>query len=138
MNDNCLFCRIVAGEIPAEKVYENDKVLAFLDIGPVTKGHTLIIPKKHAENLTYGDKDSALALMEAVYDFAPKLIKALGADGYNLGMNHGAVAGQEIFHTHIHLMPRYSGQPRSFEKKIVDKQKLAEIAAIIREYLQST
>lgn len=113
---SCLFCRIIAREIPAQIVYENTHVLACLDIGPVSQGHTLVIPKEHAANLTEGSAQAAGELMAAVHLLAPKIMQALGAQGYNLGMNHGEVAGQEVMHTHLHIMPRYEGQPRTFTK----------------------
>lgn len=124
---NCLFCKIIAGEIPCQRVFENDKVFAFLDIGPVSKGHTLFVPKTHALNLSEGSRDDAVALMEAIHEVAPRVMKALGASGYNLGMNHGEVAGQEVMHTHLHVMPRYEGQPRNFTKTHPSKEELEEV-----------
>lgn len=128
---DCLFCRIIAGEIPSFKVFENDHVFAFLDIGPVSKGHTLVIPKEHAENLSAGSAEAARHLGEAVHFLGAKIMQALGADGYNLGMNHGEVAGQEVLHTHLHIMPRYTGTPRSFVKTHPPKEELAVVAQAI-------
>jgi len=130
---DCLFCEIISGNVPSHKVYENDKILAFLDIGPVSRGHTLIIPKEHAPDLNAGSCESAMDLMRVVHHIAPSIIVALGAHGYNLGMNHGACAGQIVFHTHLHFMPRYEGIPRSFEKQYPSQQELVEVAAIIRK-----
>ena len=132
MND-CLFCKIIKGEIPSHKIYEDADTFAFLDIGPVSKGHTLIIPKNHAENLTAGSEEDALALMRTLKKLAPVITEALGATGYNLGMNHGADAGQDVFHTHIHLMPRYVGDKRNFVKTSPSQEELAEVADLIRE-----
>lgn len=129
---NCLFCKIVAGEIPAQKIYENDRVLAFLDIGPVSPGHTLVIPKAHAENLAAGSVDDACALMTAIHDLAPKITQAVGADGYNLGMNHGEAAGQDVFHTHLHIMPRQAGMARAFIKTHPSAEELTKVAELIR------
>ncbi len=134
MND-CIFCKIIQGDIPAHKVYEDEDVVAFLDISPVSKGHTLIIPKEHAENLTEASHESAKALMGAVHHIAPKIMKALDASGYNLGMNHGKDAGQVVWHTHMHIMPRYAGQKRSFEKMQVSNEDLKIIAERIRNAL---
>ncbi|KKW30031.1 MAG: Histidine triad (HIT) protein [Candidatus Uhrbacteria bacterium GW2011_GWD2_52_7] len=128
---NCLFCKIIAGDIPALKVFEDEKTFAFLDIGPVSKGHTLVVPKVHAENLSVGTHEDAGALMEAIHHLAPRIMKALGAQGYNLGMNHGEVAGQEVMHTHVHIMPRFAGQPRTFAKTHPSKEELEAIAAAI-------
>lgn len=128
----CLFCSIIDGSIPAYKVYENDRVLAFLDIGPVSKGHTLVVPKRHATNLSEGSVEDSRALMDAIHNLAPKIMQALGASGYNLGMNHGESAGQEVMHTHVHLMPRYQGQERTFTKLKPSPEELAQVAEQIR------
>ncbi len=128
----CLFCSIIAGEIPCHKVYEDELVIAFLDIGPVSTGHTLVLPKAHAENLEAGSVTDAECLMLAVYAIAPSILKAVGADGYNLGMNHGECAGQDVMHTHLHIMPRTNGVPRSFTKTHPSQDELATTAEKIR------
>ncbi len=125
---DCLFCKIVAGEVPCHKIYEDNKVLAFLDIHPVSEGHTLVIPKAHAENLAANSVDDAKALIEVIHNLAPKITLAMQASGYNLGMNHGEVAGQIVPHTHLHIMPRREGEPRSFEKKNPSQEDLAATA----------
>lgn len=132
---DCLFCKIVAGQIPCHKVFENDRVLAFLDIGPVSTGHTLVIPKVHADNLAANTREDATALMVAIYDLAPKIVAAVGASGYNLGMNHGEVAGQDVFHTHFHIMPRKAGEKREFVKQRPSPEDLAKVAEQIRAHL---
>ncbi|MFZ2681922.1 MAG: HIT family protein [Patescibacteria group bacterium] len=129
---DCLFCKISAGEIPAHKVHENEHVLAFLDIGPVSPGHTLVISKAHAENLAVNTVEDAQALITAVHFLAPKIMQAVGADGYNLGMNHGESAGQDVMHTHLHIMPRKAGVPRTFTKTHPSDQELATIAMEIQ------
>lgn len=106
---DCLFCKIISGSIPNTKVYEDDTVLAFLDIHPVNIGHTLVIPKKHFTNL-YETPDETLAQMMAVVKKLSIAIKsAVGADGINIEMNNDPVAGQIIFHTHLHIVPRFEG-----------------------------
>jgi histidine triad (HIT) family protein len=105
--EDCLFCKIAKGEIPAVKVYENDKVLAFLDIAPVNKGHTLVIPKKHATNIFDIDIEDLDAVSEAVRKIAPALKQALGAGGVNIQSNNGETAGQVVMHSHIHIIPRF-------------------------------
>ena len=132
---DCLFCKIVTGVIPAHKVYENERVLAFLDIGPVSPGHTLVITKAHAENLAANTIDDACALMVAIHDLAPKITQAVGADGYNLGMNHGVAAGQDVLHTHLHIMPRQAGVAREFIKTHPSQGELARVAEQIRTKL---
>lgn len=104
---DCIFCKIVAGEIPASKVYEDDQVLAFLDITQVTKGHTLVIPKKHYRNVLEMDAEAAGQLFTAVPAIARQLKEKLGASGLNIVNNNEEAAGQTVFHTHIHLLPRF-------------------------------
>ncbi|WP_066295059.1 HIT family protein [Bacillus sp. FJAT-29937] len=104
---NCIFCKIVNGEIPSAKVFENEHVLAFLDISQVTKGHTLVIPKIHTENIFEMNAETARNLFEAV----PQIANAIKEDceplGMNILQNNGKDAGQEVFHFHFHLIPRY-------------------------------
>lgn len=132
---DCLFCKIIAGQIPCHKIYENEKVFAFLDIGPVSTGHTLVVPKRHAENLAAGSAEDARALMDAIYELAPKILHGVGATGYNLGMNHGEVAGQDVLHTHLHVMPRKEGEGRAFVKTHPSQEELAKVAEQIRAAL---
>ncbi len=106
----CLFCSIVAGDIPARRVYEDDAAIAFLDINPWKRGHTLVIPRRHVDDLL--DAGDVLAeIAPAVSATARLLTDRLGADGMNLLSNAGAVAGQEVFHLHLHLVPRYGDEP---------------------------
>ena len=106
----CLFCRIVAGEIPARQVYADDSAIAFLDINPWHPGHTLVIPRRHVADLL--DDPAALAeIAPAVSATAALLTARLGADGLNLLSNAGEVAGQEVFHLHVHLVPRFADRP---------------------------
>lgn len=106
---DCVFCKIVAGEIPSVTVYEDDIVKAFLDISQVTKGHTLLVPKVHVPDIFAYDAD----LAKAVFSRLPKVAKAIrdsdpAITGMNILNNNGAVAYQSVFHSHIHLIPRYS------------------------------
>ncbi|MDQ0268933.1 HIT family protein [Cytobacillus purgationiresistens] len=104
---DCIFCKIVNGDIPAAKVYENEHVVAFLDISQVTKGHTLVIPKIHKENLFELDPEMARDVFESVPEIANALKKAFNPIGLNLINNNGEHAGQTVFHYHMHLIPRY-------------------------------
>ncbi|MBU1854521.1 MAG: HIT family protein, partial [Nanoarchaeota archaeon] len=106
-DDDCLFCKIVKGEISSAKVYEDDEFFAFLDIKPVNKGHTLVVPKHHCRNLLDFPKAEETDLMEFLKKVANAVVKAVGADGFNLGMNNEAAAGQVIFHAHFHIIPRF-------------------------------
>jgi histidine triad (HIT) family protein len=104
--DNCLFCKIIAGEIPAQKVYEDEKVVAILDIKPVNPGHVLVLPKEHFADIFETPDDLLTELIKVVKKIGMATKKAIGADGINIGINNGLAAGQLIFHTHIHVMPR--------------------------------
>lgn len=106
---DCLFCKIVRGEIPAQKVYENELVLAFLDIHPVNPGHTLVVPKHHSTNILDIAPEDWAAVAEVARKMAVVLHDALGADGINLGMNNREHAGQVVDHPHVHVMPRHKG-----------------------------
>ena len=104
---DCIFCKIINGEIPSSKVYEDEHVYAFLDISQVTKGHTLIIPKAHKENVFELSADDAAHLFEVVPKIAHAIKAEFQPEGLNILNNNGATAGQTVFHYHIHLIPRY-------------------------------
>ena len=104
---DCIFCQIVSGQIPSSKVYEDEEVLAFLDITQVTKGHTLVIPKKHYRNMLEMDAEAASSLFARVPKIAKQLQDKLGASGVNIINNNEEAAGQTVFHTHVHLLPRF-------------------------------
>ena len=103
----CIFCKIINGEIPSSKVYENEHVIAFLDISQVTKGHTLIVPKRHVENVFGLTKEESAAIMEASVYVANKLKEKLNVENVNLLNNSGVLAGQCVMHFHMHVIPRY-------------------------------
>jgi len=113
----CVFCKIVAGEIPSYKLYEDDDVLAFLDIAQVTTGHVLVIPKKHYKDIFTLDKDIAQKLFAATVEMAQKLQKNLKINDLNLVNNNGKKAGQEVDHYHLHLLPRYLDDDVEFKFK---------------------
>lgn len=131
----CLFCAIITGDIPSYKVFEDADTFAFLDIGPVSEGHTLVVPKTHAADLAAGTREDAERLMATVHRIAPAILAAVGADGYNLGMNHGISAGQDVMHTHLHIMPRASGSARTFTKTHPTPESLSVTAERIRTAL---
>ena len=133
---DCIFCKIIAGEIPASKVYEDDQVLAFLDISQVTPGHTLVVPKQHFRNLLEMDADSTSQLFSRVPDIARKVMKVTKAKGMNILNNNEEIAGQTVFHTHVHLAPRYEETDDlqiSFETHEPDFTALAELAEKIAQ-----
>ncbi|SRR5690554_884645 len=104
---DCIFCKIIDGEIPSAKVYEDDDVYAFLDISQVTEGHTLVIPKKHCQDLFELDEETAGNLFKAVPKVANAIKSAFNPQGMNLLNNNGSFASQSVFHIHLHLIPRY-------------------------------
>ena len=133
---DCIFCKIIAGEIPSSKVYEDNQVVAFLDISQVTPGHTLVVPKQHFRNLLEMDADSTSQLFARIPDIARKVMKATGAKGMNILNNNEEIAGQTVFHTHVHLAPRYDetdGLQISFEAHEPDFPALAQLAEKIAQ-----
>ncbi len=131
---DCLFCQIIQGEIPAFKVYENDAVIAFLDIQPVNAGHTLVVPKAHYENCAQTPDDAMAAVISAAKEVAVAALRATGATAYNIGINCGAAAGQVIMHTHVHVMPRFEGDGLvHWPKREVTKEEMGIIAQKMRD-----
>ena len=125
--DDCIFCKLANGDIPTNTIYEDDDFRVFLDASPATKGHCLIVPKEHFDNLA--DLDDTVA--SKVLPLAKKIMKLLsdklGWDGFNLVQNNGEVAGQTVFHFHMHLIPRYKNdgqdinwKPGSPEKEVLE------------------
>jgi histidine triad (HIT) family protein len=107
---DCIFCKIVAGDIPSRRVYADDHAYAFLDLAPWHLGHSLVVPRRHVPDLITGD--SALTeIAPAVETVARLLVERLNADGVNLVSSAGAAAGQEVFHLHVHVVPRYADEP---------------------------
>ncbi|MBF0787690.1 MULTISPECIES: HIT family protein [unclassified Streptococcus] len=132
---DCIFCRIVAGDVPSSTVYEDEHVLAFLDITQVTKGHTLIIPKEHFRNLLEMDEETSATLFAKIPIIAQHLKEKLGASGINLLSNMEESAGQTVFHTHIHLLPRFDnhdGLHITFDTNEPDFPILAQLADRLR------
>ena len=104
---NCIFCKIANGEIPSTTLYEDEDFRVILDLGPATRGHALLLPKNHFANLFELDDETAQKAILVAKKMAGKMKDALGADGFNLVQNNGEVAGQTVFHFHMHLIPRY-------------------------------
>lgn len=106
---DCIFCKIVNGEIPSYKVYEDDNTLAFLDIAPVNPGHTLVIPKKHYANFEEIPEEDLCELIKVVKKVGQSIKEGLGVEGYNVMENNDPIAGQIIPHIHFHVIPRLGG-----------------------------
>lgn len=107
--ENCIFCKIANGEIPAATLYEDEDFRVILDLGPASKGHALILPKTHAANIYELPDELAGKAMILAKKMASKLTEALKCDGFNIVQNNGETAGQTVFHFHMHLIPRYQG-----------------------------
>ncbi|MEM4704269.1 MAG: HIT domain-containing protein [Candidatus Bathyarchaeia archaeon] len=135
--EECIFCKIAKKEAPASLVYEDDTAMAFMDLYPISDGHTLIIPKKHYANI-YAMPDQEVAHL---YTIAKKVAvavkKSIKPDGISITQHNEPGAGQDVFHMHIHVIPRYQGQrlPRFEELKEAGRQKLDEVAGLIRQNL---
>ncbi|MEW6265449.1 MAG: HIT family protein [Thermodesulfobacteriota bacterium] len=135
---DCIFCKIVAGQIPATKIYEDDRLLAFLDINPLTRGHCLLIPKAHHENLMAMPPELLQDLIVAAQKISRAQLKALNALGLNLLQSNGRVASQIINHFHLHLLPRYRPDEiglASWELVPGDKADIAAAAEAVRKAL---
>jgi histidine triad (HIT) family protein len=138
---DCIFCKIVNGEIPSAKVFENEHVFAFLDLSQVTKGHTLVIPKVHKENIFELTPEIASKVFEVVPQIANSIKKQFHPEGLNLLNNNGALAGQSVFHYHMHIIPRYGkgdgfGAVWKSHEDQYTPEKLQEIATTIRDGLE--
>lgn len=105
---DCLFCKMISGEIPVAKIYEDENIFAFLDINPVNIGHTLVIPKKHSRNILDIEKVDLNNVMAGVQNISKRVKRAVGAEGINVMNNNEPSAGQVIFHTHFHVVPRFT------------------------------
>jgi histidine triad (HIT) family protein len=132
MAEDCIFCKIVAGELPATKVHEDERTLAFMDINPWTRGHLLVIPKRHAADLGEIGDDDLAACASVAKRLAVRQRERLGADGVNLINSFGAAAWQTVFHFHLHVIPRYVGDPLRLPAK-PGTSNPDELAAVAKE-----
>ena len=137
MND-CLFCKIVAKEIPSTIVYEDDVVLVFMDIGPIIKGHALVVSKKHYDPVIETPDDVLAKLHQVAKRIAGAQMNGLGADGVNIMQNNGKAAGQEVPHIHVHVIPRYNDDGHHWNwnaGKYEDFDEMAELAGKMQKCL---
>lgn len=116
-DDNCIFCKIANGEIPSRTLYEDDVFRVILDQSPATKGHALILPKNHFKNLYEIDDDTAAKVLPLAKKMAAAMTEKLGCDGFNVVQNNNEVAGQTVFHFHVHLIPRYNDDNQNLVMK---------------------
>jgi histidine triad (HIT) family protein len=111
MADDCIFCKIIAGDLPGERIDEDEHTVAFLDINPWTRGHSLVIPKRHSRNIYDISEEDLSSTASAAKRLAGRLRDRLGCDGINLLNSAEAAAWQTVFHFHVHVIPRYEGDP---------------------------
>ena len=133
--DNCIFCKIARGEIPCHKVYEDDKILAFLDISQTTKGHTLVITKEHFDNFLFVPKDLLAQAISVAQKIAQASVTSLNAKGVNILINTNEAAGQTVMHFHIHVIPRYDDNDHisiEFTPNAIEKLNLPAVASEIK------
>ena len=106
---DCIFCKIIAGDIPCSKIYEDDDTIVFLSIAPISKGHALVVPKEHYATLLDAPEEVVTKVAAVVKKVSAALMKATGCDGFNIGQNNFEAAGQEVHHLHVHVIPRFEG-----------------------------
>ena len=137
---SCIFCDIVDRKIPAEILYENDCALSILDINPIHYGHTLVIPKRHHRDFLEVEPDELSGIMQAVHTVSLALVKAFKLQGFNFFANNGAVAGQSVFHFHIHVTPRYADDNIRFVLRLkrYEPHAMEETAEAIRSAITSS
>ena len=132
-DDNCIFCKLANGIIPTNSIYEDENFNVILDMSPATKGHALILPKDHYKNLYELPENTAAEVMKLAKKMAVEMTEKLGADGFNLVQNNNEVAGQTVFHFHMHLIPRYENdrQRSAWIPTSPTAEELAEIKATL-------
>ncbi len=133
--DNCIFCKIIAGEIPSHTLYEDEQFKVILDVGPATKGHALILPKNHYANLYELPEETAADAMRLAKKMMITMTDRLKCDGFNVVQNNGEVAGQTVFHFHMHLIPRYKNDGEIL-KYIAGEPSQEELAKIKKTITQ--
>lgn len=131
--DQCIFCKIIAGEIPSTAVYEDEDVRAILDLNPAARGHVIVLPKKHAADLFEMEEEQVAKVFIAAKKIAEALKKTYQCDGVNIVQNNGAAAGQTVFHLHVHVIPRFENDGVLLEWKPGETPNLEEIANEIRQ-----
>lgn len=138
-DDQNIFAKILRGELPCHKVYEDDHTFAFLDIMPRVRGHTLIVPKTNAENILDVDEENLAHLMATVRKLAPHIVSAMEADGFVVQQFNGEAAGQTVFHLHVHILPRRAGERlkhHASADNMADGDELEDIASRIRAAIE--
>jgi histidine triad (HIT) family protein len=133
-DNDCIFCRIISGELPSTIIREDQRTVAFMDISPATRGHALVIPRRHARDLLEIEREDLNATMEAAQEVARRAVDRLDAAGVNLINSCGEAAWQTVFHFHVHVIPRYEGDPLRLPWTPAegDRDEIAAAAAALR------
>ena len=136
---DCIFCKIVAGDIPSERVYEDEACIAFLDIHPIAPGHTLLIPRAHCADLLDAPAETLAALMAAAPTVARAVMAATDGQGFNFFQFNGACSGQEVFHLHVHIIPRRPGDGVIYQWRqgTYGEGEMAALGAAVRDALNA-
>ena len=134
VKDDCIFCKLANGVIPTASLYEDDDFRVILDAGPATKGHALILPKHHYADLCELDETVGAKVLEVAAKIGRAMKSGLGCAGFNLVQNNGEVAGQTVFHFHMHLIPRYKGDKAGilWEPKTTTPEEMQEVERLVR------
>lgn len=137
MDSDCIFCKIITGKAPCKKLFENEFVIAFMDIFPVTAGHVLVVPKEHSKNILEVSEKYLKEILLAVQKVGAAQVTAFGADGFNVLQSNNPAAGQVVFHTHFHVVPRKKGDGLKlfWPSKESDESELKENFEKIKEHL---
>lgn len=137
--NDCVFCKILKGEIPSAKVYEDELVLVFLDIAPFNFGHAVVVPKDHHHSVTTLPAEYLARILAVAARVAPAIMRVTGAEGFNLFLNNGAVAGQVVPHAHLHILPRFvndgviiQAASKTYDSPVAMQQLAAEIAGKVK------
>lgn len=139
MNEECIFCKIIAGQLPCTRIYEDRDVIAFLDIGPVVKGHTLVVPKLHCDPITHTPLDVLQRLIAVVQKIARAQVRGLKADGINVTQANGRSAGQIVPHIHFHVIPRFESDGHHWNwtpRKYENNEEMQSVGDKIRRALE--
>jgi histidine triad (HIT) family protein len=135
MTEDCVFCKIARGEEQASRIYENEDVLAFLDARPANEGHTLVIPRRHYENIFEVPDEELASLFQIVKKVAAAVMKSQEAEGIRILQNNGKAANQIIFHFHVHIIPEYQRQGVFRHRQTAELGDLERVAAKIRDFM---
>ncbi len=134
---DCIFCKIIASELPNHTIYEDGQVLAFLDVFPKVEGHTVVIPKKHGTTIFDFSSEELGAVMKGVQEAAKRILNVLNPDGFTIGLNHGEVAGQAVPHLHFHILPRWKGDGGGSMHSVVRHEDMKDVTEIAKMFTES-